>query len=134
MPRSTPPATPARVPGPPGETAAAGHGVPAEADGDRAYLTVKGLRDFTLALLGLALLAFAGARVGAWFMLLVALIPPGDMLMALRHGGTKALAYGVRFATAVVVLISVGLPFAVRTRRGLRSPKCPSSCPSSTRP
>ena len=42
--------------------AAAGYGVPAKADGDPAYLTVKGLRDGTYGILGLALLAFAGAH------------------------------------------------------------------------
>jgi len=44
--------------------AAAGYGVPAKPGGDPAYLTVKGLRDGTYALVGLALLAFAGARRG----------------------------------------------------------------------
>ncbi|WP_329194206.1 DUF4267 domain-containing protein [Streptomyces sp. NBC_01435] len=92
---------------------AAGYGVPARADGDRAYLTVKGLRDLTFGLLGLALLALAGARAEAWYMLLVALVPIGDTLIVLRHGGTKAVAYGIHFATAVVVLVSAGLLFAV---------------------
>jgi hypothetical protein len=46
-------------------------------------------------------------------MLGVALVPLGDMLIVLRHGGTKAVAFGIHFATAVVVLISAGLLFAV---------------------
>ncbi|MET9383924.1 DUF4267 domain-containing protein [Streptomyces sp. NPDC002928] len=93
--------------------AATGYGVPAEADGDAAaYLTIKGLRDGTLGLLGLALLAFAGATAEAWFMLAVAIVPLGDTLIVLRHGGTKAVAFGIHFATAVVVLISAGLLFA----------------------
>ncbi|GAA2422083.1 DUF4267 domain-containing protein [Streptomyces pulveraceus] len=94
-------------------SAAAGYGVPAKADGDRAYLTVKGLRDLAFGLLGLALLAFVGARAEAWYMLLVALVPLGDTLIVLRHGGTRAVAYGIHFATAVVVLVSAGLLFAV---------------------
>ncbi|GJF33549.1 membrane protein [Kitasatospora sp. NE20-6] len=97
------------VPGP----AAAGYGVPARPDGDAAYLTVKGLRDTTFGILGLALLAFAGAGAEAWFMLAVALVPLGDTLVVLRHGGTRAVAFGIHFATAVVVLISAGLLFAV---------------------
>lgn len=93
--------------------AATGYGVPAKADGDAAaYLTIKGLRDGTLGLLGLALLAFAGATAEAWFMLAVAIVPLGDTLIVLRHGGTKAVAFGIHFATAVVVLISAGLLFA----------------------
>ncbi|MFD7133258.1 DUF4267 domain-containing protein [Streptomyces sp. NPDC059894] len=94
--------------------AAAGYGVPARPDGDAgAYLSIKGLRDGTFGLMGLALLAFAGARAEAWFMLTVALVPLCDTLIVLRHGGTKAVAFGIHFATAVVVLISAGLLFAV---------------------
>ncbi|MEU6343578.1 DUF4267 domain-containing protein [Streptomyces sp. NPDC046977] len=92
--------------------AAAGYGVPAEGAGG-AYLTVKGLRDGAYGLLGLALLAFAGATAEAWYMLVVALLPLGDTLIVLRNGGTKAVAFGIHFATAVVVLISAALLFAV---------------------
>ena len=93
--------------------AAAGYGVPARPDGDAgAYLSVKGLRDGTFGVLGLALLAFAGARAEAWFMVCVALVPLFDTLIVLRHGGTKAVAFGIHFATAVIVLISAGLLFA----------------------
>ncbi|GAA0455023.1 membrane protein [Paractinoplanes deccanensis] len=94
------------------EAAAAGYGVPAQR-GDSAYLTVKGGRDFSLGLIGLALLAFVGAEAGAWFMLIAALMPLGDTLIVLRHGGTKATAFGIHFATAVVVLISAALLFAL---------------------
>ncbi|MDX3072867.1 DUF4267 domain-containing protein [Streptomyces sp. NPDC088354] len=93
--------------------AAAGYGVPAKEDGDAAYLTVKGLRDGAYGLLGLALLAFVGAEAEAWYMLVVALLPLGDTLIVLRNGGTKAVAFGIHFATAVVVLISAALLFAV---------------------
>ncbi|MDH6118534.1 DUF4267 domain-containing protein [Kitasatospora sp. GAS204B] len=93
--------------------AAAGYGVPAKPDGDPAYLTIKGVRDGTFGLVGLALLAFAGARAEAWFMLVVALVPLGDMVIVLRHGGAKAVAFGIHFATAIVVLISAGLLFAL---------------------
>jgi hypothetical protein len=94
--------------------AAAGYGVPADPRGDAgAYLSVKGLRDGTLGVIGLALLAAAGARAEAWFMLCVALIPLADTLIVLRNGGTKATAFGIHFATAVVVLISAALLFAV---------------------
>ncbi|ANH93554.1 MULTISPECIES: DUF4267 domain-containing protein [Streptomyces] len=94
--------------------AAAGYGVPADPSGDAgAYLTIKGLRDGTLGVVGLALLAFAGAGAEAWFLLCVALVPLGDTLIVLRHGGTKAVAFGIHFATAVVVLIGAGLLFAL---------------------
>jgi len=92
-------------------SAATGYGVPADPAG--AYLTIKGLRDGTLGLVGLALLVFAGAHPEAWFMLCVALVPFGDTLIVLRNGGTKAVAFGIHFATAIVVLISAVLLFLV---------------------
>jgi hypothetical protein len=95
------------------QASAAGYGVPAKQDGDPAYLTIKGLRDFTYGVLGLALLAFSSAHAEAWFMLVVALVPLGDTVIVLRHGGTKAVAFGIHFATAVVVLINAALLFAL---------------------
>jgi hypothetical protein len=95
------------------QAAAAGYGVPVERGQDSAYLSVKGLRDLSCGLLGLALLAFVGVTAEAWFMLVVALLPLGDTLIVLRHGGTRATAFGVHLATAVVVLISAALLFAV---------------------
>jgi hypothetical protein len=92
------------------EPAAAGYGVPAKSG---AYLTVKGVRDLSYGILGLALLAFAGAHAAAWFMLVVALNPLGDTLIVLRNGGTRAVAFGIHFATAVVVLVSAALLFAL---------------------
>ncbi|AQZ69621.1 putative small membrane hydrophobic protein [[Actinomadura] parvosata subsp. kistnae] len=93
--------------------AAAGYGVPAKENGDAAYLTIKGLRDFTFGVIGLSLLAFAGPTAEAWFMLATALAPLGDTLIVLRHGGTKAAAFGIHFATAVAVLISAALLFTI---------------------
>ncbi|MFE6623081.1 DUF4267 domain-containing protein [Streptomyces sp. NPDC008086] len=95
-------------------SAATGYGVPARPDGDAgAYLSIKGVRDGTFGLLGLALLFFVGARAEAWFMLVVAIVPLADTLTVLRHGGAKAVAFGIHFATAVVVLISAVLLFLV---------------------
>ncbi|GAA5088727.1 hypothetical protein HNP84_009825 [Thermocatellispora tengchongensis] len=63
--------------------------------------------------MGLALPAFAGARAEAWFMLIVALLPPGDTLIVLRNGDIKAAAFGVHYATAVVALLDAALLFAL---------------------
>ncbi|MEV4627302.1 DUF4267 domain-containing protein [Micromonospora sp. NPDC049523] len=92
------------------QAAAAGYGVPAQPN---AYLTVKGLRDTSYGILGLALVAFADARAVALFMLVVALAPLGDTAIVLRHGGTRAVAFGIHFATAVVVLVDAALLFAI---------------------
>jgi hypothetical protein len=91
--------------------AATGYGVPATQD--RAYLTIKGVRDSSYGLIGLALLAFVGAQAEAWFMLVVALVPIGDTFVVLRNGGTRATAFGIHFATAVAVLVSAALLFAL---------------------
>jgi hypothetical protein len=63
--------------------------------------------------LGLALIAFASAHAVGWFMLVVPLVPLGDTVIVLRHGGTKAAAFGIHFATAVVVFINAALLFAI---------------------
>lgn len=91
-------------------SAASGYGVPSQPS---AYLTIKGLRDGSYGILGLALLTFAGAHAAAWFMLVVALNPLGDTLIVLRNGGAKATAFGIHFATAVAVLVSAALLFAL---------------------
>ncbi|MET8250360.1 DUF4267 domain-containing protein [Micromonospora sp. NPDC005197] len=95
------------------QAAAAGYGVPARPDGDPAYLTIKGLRDLSYGLLGLALIAFTTADAVAWFMLIVALVPLGDTVIVLRNGGTKAVAFGIHLATAAVVLLNAALLFAL---------------------
>ncbi|GAB7052226.1 DUF4267 domain-containing protein [Catenuloplanes indicus] len=64
-------------------------------------------------MIGLASLAFAGGPAAAWYMLAVALVPVGDTVIMLCHGGTRATAFGVHLGTAVVVLISAALLFAL---------------------
>ena len=93
--------------------AAAGYGVPARVEQAGAYLSVKGVRDLTYGLVGLALVIFVGAQAEAWFMLVVALAPLGDTVIVLRNGGSRATAFGIHFATAAVVLISAALLFAL---------------------
>jgi hypothetical protein len=41
-------------------------------------------------------------------------------VIVLRHGGTKAVVFGIHLTTAVVVLISAALLFAVLSRSGCR--------------
>jgi hypothetical protein len=94
------------------QTAAAGYGVPAKEHGDPAYLSVKSVRDVASGVLGLALMAFTDHVSVGVFMLVLAIIPLGDMLIVLRNGGTRATAFGVHFATAVVMLIDAALLFA----------------------
>lgn len=87
--------------------------MPAVPDGDLAYQTIKGVRDFASGILGAVLLAFAGAHAAGWYMIAASIVPFGDTAVVLRHGGTKAAAFGIHFTTAVCVLVSAGLLFAV---------------------
>lgn len=86
--------------------AAAGCGVPAKPGGDPAYLTIKGLRDGDLRPGGPGPARLHRAHAEAWFMLAAAIVPLGDTLIVLRHGGTRATAAGIHFTTAVLVLLS----------------------------
>ncbi|MFG1925299.1 DUF4267 domain-containing protein [Cryptosporangium sp. NPDC048952] len=92
------------------EAAAAGYGVPATPG---VYVTVKGQRDFVLALIGGALLAFSDADAVGWYMLAGAIIPLTDTLIVLRNGGSRATAFGIHFATAVVLLVDAALLFSL---------------------
>lgn len=46
-------------------------------------------------------------------LLIVTIAPLSDTLVVLRNGGTRAVAFGIHFATAVVMLIDTALLFAV---------------------
>ncbi|HEX5117679.1 MAG TPA: DUF4267 domain-containing protein [Pseudonocardiaceae bacterium] len=94
------------------EPAAAGYGVPASARGDAsAYLTIKGVRDGMLGVITLVLLITAPHPVVGWFLLAVSLIPFGDMVIVLRHHGSKALAYAMHGGTGVLAIAVAVLQF-----------------------
>lgn len=90
---------------------AAGYGVPINTSAN-AYLTAKGLRDLTYGVLGLVLLVVGDTYILGWFLVAAAIVPAGDTFIVLRHGGSKATAFGVHFATAVAMLITAALLFA----------------------
>jgi len=87
--------------------AAAAYGVAIEQEirGAGAYLSAKGVRDIVSGLVVFLLIAAAGHRVLGGWMLVMALIPIGDAAVVLRSGGSKATAYGVHVATAVVMIV-----------------------------
>jgi hypothetical protein len=49
------------------------------------------------------------AHLLGWFMLAATIIPLTDAAIVLRHGGTKAVAFGIHGATAVVMIVASGL-------------------------
>jgi hypothetical protein len=92
-------------------TAAAGYGVPAEPAGAQAsaggaypWLYVKGVRDIASGIFLLILLANRAPHLLGAFMAAASIIPLGDAVIVLRSGGTRAAAYGIHGATAVVAL------------------------------
>jgi len=87
--------------------AAAGFGVPVSADARwDAYLSVKAIRDIASGLFIAILMVNGSVHLLGWFLLAATIIPLTDALIVLRHGGTKAAAFGIHGATAGVMLIS----------------------------
>jgi hypothetical protein len=76
------------------------------------YLSVKGVRDIASGLIAVILLIAQMPHVLGWFDLAVSTIPIGDAIIVLRHGGSKATAYRVHGATAIVLLATAALLFA----------------------
>ncbi|MDV5148581.1 DUF4267 domain-containing protein [Streptomyces sp. SBC-4] len=95
------------------EWSATGFGIPAWPQGDAAgYFAVKAVRDLANGAIVLTLLALGKRRPLAWVMLLMAIVPFGDCLAVLAHGGGYADALGIHAATGAVVLLTAGLLFA----------------------
>ncbi|KAA2251404.1 DUF4267 domain-containing protein [Solihabitans fulvus] len=89
---------------------AAGFGLPAWPTGEAAaFLPVKGVRDLVFGLAVVALLVAGLPQAVGWLFLVGAITPLGDMLIVLRHKGSKALAYGMHGSTAVVVAVTGAL-------------------------
>jgi hypothetical protein len=90
--------------------AAAAYGVPASTEPrSQAYLSVKGIRDIASGLFIAIFIAYGAPHPLGWFMLAAAIIPIGDAVIVLRHGGSRAIAFGVHGVTAAVMLIISGL-------------------------
>lgn len=88
-----------------GDTAAAGFGI-ADPTG---YYVVKGVRDLAYALTALILLLMGQRRALGWVVLADSIIPIGDCLAVMTHGGTVGYALAVHGSAAVLVLLTAGL-------------------------
>ncbi|MEV0700682.1 DUF4267 domain-containing protein [Saccharopolyspora sp. NPDC050389] len=87
--------------------AAEGLGIPNWPQGDAAgYFIIKGVRDLACALIIFILLALRQRRALGWVALAVTIIPLGDTIAVLTHGGTPAAAFGIHAATGVVVAMA----------------------------
>ena len=101
--------------------AAAGYGVPASTEPRSwAYPCAKGIRDIASGLFAVILIAYGSAHPLGWFMLAASIIPIGDIAIVLRHGGSRAAAFGIHGSTAAVMLIIGGLLLFPGTHHHLR--------------
>ncbi|WP_433261739.1 DUF4267 domain-containing protein [Actinosynnema sp. CS-041913] len=90
-----------------GDTAAAGFGItPWPTDEGTGYFIVKAVRDFAYALTALVLLLLGHRKALGWVVLADAIIPIGDGIAVLTHGGTAAYALAVHGTAAVLVLLT----------------------------
>ena len=83
------------------EAAQAGYGLPTAPDDP--YLAVKGVRDVVSGLVLLTALARRDHRLAGASGLAATMTPVGDMLVVLRRGGPRSVAFGVHGATALVM-------------------------------
>ena len=72
----------------------------------RAWLRVKGIRDIASGLVLLALMLTADGRSVGIAVLVLAIIPFGDMSNVLGSGGRKSTAFSVHGVTCAVMLVS----------------------------
>ena len=93
------------------QVAAAGYGVPAEPPSAQTpsgspypWLYVKGVRDIASGIFIFILLANRAPHLLGAFMAAASIIPVGDAVIVLRSGGTRATAFGIHGATAVLAL------------------------------
>jgi hypothetical protein len=82
---------------------------PPASDADtRAWLRLKGIRDIVSGLVVLTLMLTTDTRTVGIALLVLAIVPLGDMSNVLGSGGSKATAFSVHGVTCVVMLV-VGL-------------------------
>lgn len=88
-----------------GDGSAAGFGITDPAG----YYVVKGVRDLAYALTALILLLMGQRRALGWVVLADSIIPIGDCLAVITHGGTVGYALAVHGSAAVLVLFTAAL-------------------------
>ena len=82
---------------------------PPATDADtRAWLRLKGIRDVASGLVVLTMMLTEGSRSAGIVLLVLAIIPFGDMSNILGSGGSKSTAFSVHGITCAVMLV-VGL-------------------------
>lgn len=91
---------------------AAGFGLPVAPSPDaRGWWQVKGIRDVATGLLVIAF-TFAARDALPLLMLLLAIIPIGDMGIVLTNRGSRTAAFPIHGATAAAMIVAAGLLWA----------------------
>ncbi|MEV0298539.1 DUF4267 domain-containing protein [Nocardia sp. NPDC050710] len=73
------------------------------------YFVVKGVRDIGAAAVMFLLLGLGQRRILGWVVLINAVIPTGDALAVVTHGGTTATALTVHGSALAFVLLTAAL-------------------------
>lgn len=104
------------------ETTAPAFGLPDWPSGDGGgFLILKGIRDIGSGLVMGILLVTGHRRALGWVLLMMAVIPFGDMTNVLAHHGSMAAAFGVHGLTSALVLVT-GLLMLRETSRAAAQP------------
>jgi Domain of unknown function (DUF4267) len=74
-----------------------------------AYLLVKAIRDIGAGIFATILILNRSSQLLGLFLLAATMIPLTDALIVLKHGGTKATAFGIHGTTAGIILITSSL-------------------------
>jgi hypothetical protein len=96
------------------EAAAAGYGVALRPEARTrpdlpAFLQTKGVRDIVSGLFIPVLIGFGQPHALAVIMLTTTITPLADAAIVLRHGGSRATAFGIHVATAGVMILDAVL-------------------------
>ncbi|MEU9378443.1 DUF4267 domain-containing protein [Streptomyces sp. NPDC048255] len=70
------------------------------------YFVVKGIRDIAVASTVFLLLTLGQRRILGWVVLIDAIIPLGDALAVVTHGGTFTTALSVHVSAAAIVVLT----------------------------
>ncbi|MFI6940440.1 DUF4267 domain-containing protein [Streptomyces sp. NPDC050418] len=81
-----------------------GVGLPTWPEGDGGgFLVMKGIREFSMGLVLVALWLTRHRRALGWVLLMEAVAPFGDMINVLTHHGSAAAAFGIHGLTAALI-------------------------------
>lgn len=109
-----------------GQGAASGFGITPWPQGEAAgYFVVKGVRDIAYGLVVLALLVLRQRRALGWVVLADVIIPIGDCVAVLTHGGTAMTAFTVHGSAAVLTIAIAALLLWEQRRDVQREPGNP---------